>query len=145
MHATLEKFGYPAALVADFTHWCVLLRPQQATLGALVLASKSEATAFSQLPAEALIEFGQVVAAIESVLASVAAYDKINYLMLMMLDPHVHMHVLPRYAAPKHFEGVTFTDPGWPGVPDLKYATAMPDEARRKLQTALKEAFRSAC
>ena len=33
-----------------------------------------------------------------------------NYLMLMMVDPHVHFHVIPRYAAPQRFEDVDFPD-----------------------------------
>ena len=47
------------------------------------------------------------------------ACDKLNYLMLMMVDPDVHFHVLPRYAVEREFGGVRFTDPGWPKVPNL--------------------------
>ena len=50
MNATMQKFGYPGSLVKEHHHWCVLLRPQQVTLGSLVLAAKSDATAFSDLP-----------------------------------------------------------------------------------------------
>jgi hypothetical protein len=32
MNATIEKFGWPATLVAEFDHWVVLLRPAQPTL-----------------------------------------------------------------------------------------------------------------
>jgi len=45
--------------------------------------------------------------------------------MLMMVDPHVHFHVLPRYAGARRFEGVDFDDRGWPGPPDLKAAPAI--------------------
>ena len=58
---TLEKFGYPATLVREFEHWVVLVRPAQPTLGSLVLACKSEATAYGDLPAGAFAEQGQVV------------------------------------------------------------------------------------
>ena len=47
MNPTIEKFGYPATLVREFEHWVVLLRPAQVTLGSLVLAAKSDATAYS--------------------------------------------------------------------------------------------------
>ena len=56
MNATIEKFGFPATLVAEFEHWVVLLRPAQPTLGALVLAEKSDATAFGDLSAAAHAE-----------------------------------------------------------------------------------------
>lgn len=34
VNQTMRTFGYPAATVAEYAHWAVLLRPQQATLGA---------------------------------------------------------------------------------------------------------------
>ena len=42
--------------------------------------------------------------------------------MLMMVDPHVHFHVFPRYAGSRDLDGLTFADAGWPGPPDLKSA-----------------------
>ena len=48
-----------------------------------------------------------------------SAFEKINYLMLMMVDKEVHYHVLPRYSETRKFEGVAFPDPGWPVAPDL--------------------------
>src|SRR5690606_29739097 len=92
MNPTIEKFGYPATLIAEFDHWLVLLRPTQPTLGALVLAAKSDATAFGDLPAAAHAELKRAAAAIESALGAAVGYDRINYLMLMMVDPHVHFH-----------------------------------------------------
>ena len=53
MNQTIEKFGYPNTLVRELDHWCILLRPAQATLGALVLVCKDEAQAFSDISKEA--------------------------------------------------------------------------------------------
>lgn len=142
MNATLLKFGYPGTLLHESAFWCVLMRPQQVTCGALVLAAKSEAPALSQLPAAAFAELADVIHHIERALKHFRAYDKINYLALMMVDPHVHFHVLPRYAGPQAFEGTEFNDPGWPGVPDLKQATALTGEQRNRLHAALLDAFR---
>ncbi len=50
MNETIRRFGHPATLVAEQEHWVVLLRPQQPTAGSLVLAAKSGATAFADLP-----------------------------------------------------------------------------------------------
>jgi diadenosine tetraphosphate (Ap4A) HIT family hydrolase len=107
----------------------------------LVLAAKSDATAFSQLPAPAFAQLADVVRDIEGSLARFRPYDKINYLMLMMVDPHVHMHVLPRYAAPQALGALAFADPGWPGPPDLKTAPALADDVRTALLKDLREAF----
>jgi diadenosine tetraphosphate (Ap4A) HIT family hydrolase len=141
MNATLAKFGFPGTLIKDYAHWYVLMRPAQATLGALVLAAKSEATAFSALPPAAFAEMADVVRDIEVSLKHFHPYDKINYLMLMMVDPHVHMHVLPRYAALQAFGALAFTDPGWPGPPDLKAAPVLEDDIRNALLRDLREAF----
>ena len=122
MNETIVKFGWPASVIAEFAHWLVLLRPAQPTLGSLVLAAKSEATAFGDLPAEAHAELKIVTGAIEAALRAAVGYQKINYLMLMMVDPHVHFHVLPRYEGERSGGGMTVRDAGWPGQPDLSAA-----------------------
>ncbi len=125
INATIEKFGYPATLVREYAHWLVLLRPAQVTLGSLVLAARSDATAYRDLPREAFAEQAKVVAAIETGLTAFCRYEKINYLMLMMVDPHVHFHVIPRYSETRAWGGLSFDDHGWPGPPDLKSATPL--------------------
>ena len=125
MNATIEKFGFPHTLIAEFAHWVVLLRPAQPTLGSLVLAAKSDATAFGDLAAEAHAELAVVTRAIESALAQAVGYARINYLMLMMVDPHVHFHVLPRYEGSREQAGVAVADAGWPGQPDLGSAAKL--------------------
>ena len=125
MNPTIEKFGWPSTLVCEFGHWVVLARPAQPTLGSLILAAKSDATAFGALPAEAHAELKQVTAAIEAALATAVGYARLNYLMLMMVDPHVHFHVIPRYEGAREWGGREFVDVGWPKVPDLAHAVAL--------------------
>ncbi len=141
MNATIEKFGWPATLVAEFDHWVVLLRPAQPTLGSLVLAAKSDATAFGDLPGAAHAELKTVTAAIEAALTRAIGYAKINYLMLMMVDPHVHFHVIPRYEGERSIAGLTIADAGWPGQPDLGAAVKIDSEADTALRDWLKGYF----
>ena len=56
----------------------------------------------------------------ERVLRRFTGYERINYLMLMMVDPHVHFHVVPRYKGERTFADERYPDAGWPGLPDLK-------------------------
>ena len=129
MNETIVKFGWPATLVREFEHWLVLLRPAQPTLGSLVLAAKSEATAFGDLPPEAHAELKPITLAIETALRTFVRFEKLNYLMLMMVDPHVHFHVIPRYEGTRTWKGVEFTDAGWPAVPALPEAVVLtPDQ-----------------
>ena len=127
MNETIRKFGYPATLVDELDHWVVLLRPAQVTLGSLVLAAKSEATAYSALPPEAFAEQAEAVRRIERALAAFCGYERINYLMLMMVDPNVHFHVIPRYSEPRSWNGIQFPDAGWPGPPQLGGAVQLSD------------------
>ena len=129
MNETIGKFGHHATLIAEYEHWVVLLRPAQPTLGALILAAKSDATAFGDLPTEAHTELKTATAAIEAALTRAVGYAKINYLMLMMVDPHVHFHVLPRYDGERSGAGLTIGDAGWPAQPDLGQAVKL-DEAQ---------------
>ena len=119
MNKTMEAFGYPATLIREYDHWCVLLRPAQVTLGSLVLACKDPAQRFGDISAAAFAEQASVVADIERVLGEFVQFEKMNYMMLMMVDPDVHYHVLPRYSEPRTFEGVEFVDAGWPALPAL--------------------------
>src|SRR3990170_3968782 len=105
-HETLVRFGYPNSLIAEYEHWCVLLRSAQPTLGSLVLITKSDVTAFSLISPQAFAELPRAVKDIEAGLGRFRRYDKINYLMLMMVDPHVHFHVIPRYATNQEHDGV---------------------------------------
>ena len=141
MNATIEKFGYPQTLIHEYESWVVLLRPQQATLGALVVACKESAEAFGDISPEAMTELSSVTRDIEAAASKCFSYQKINYLMLMMVDPHVHFHVLPRYEAPRSFESIEFSDPGWPGPPQIGSATATDATVFEKIRQQLVDAW----
>ena len=138
MNDTIRKFGYPTTLLAEFDHWVILLRPAQVTLGSLVLAAKGDATAYSALPPEAFAEQATAIGRIERALAAFCQYEKINYLMLMMVDPHVHFHVIPRYSTQRTWSGIGFQDAGWPGPPQLGSAVALTPEQIDTLANELK-------
>jgi diadenosine tetraphosphate (Ap4A) HIT family hydrolase len=141
VNQTITKFGYPDTLIREYDHWVVLLRPAQATLGALILACKDEASQFSDISPAAFTELGQAVGDIERALDSLFDYQKLNYLMLMMVDPDVHFHVLPRFEAEQTFRHVTFSDPGWPGPPDVTYVNDVDDGVKAALLKDLQDAM----
>ncbi len=129
----MTKFGYPDTLVKNYGAWAVLVRPGQATLGALVLVCREPVQAFSQVSPEAMTVLGQVISDAETCLSGLWSYDKINYLMLMMVDPDVHFHVIPRYATGREFDGITIEDTGWPAVPDIAASPDLGDERFNRL------------
>lgn len=142
MNDTMKKFGYPETLIKEYAHWVVLLRPQQATLGALVLVCKDEAEAFSTISLAAFSELKEITAAIERHLGACFSYEKINYLMLMMVDKDVHFHVLPRYSQSRFWDEKEFKDPGWPGPPDLSQANTEGGALNQMIQKTLQKAFK---
>lgn len=142
---TMLKFGYPAMLIRDYEHWVVLLRPAQVTLGALVLAARSDATAFGGLPPGAHGELATITKEIEATLFAEIGYEKINYLMLMMVDPNVHFHILPRYQGDRMLEDVTVGDAGWPGPPDLKSVPQLDRIGLEKLRARFSRNWLTSC
>jgi diadenosine tetraphosphate (Ap4A) HIT family hydrolase len=142
MNPTILKFGYPTTLISELEHWVILLRPAQVTLGSLILAAKSDATAYSALPREAFAEQADAVATIERALGGFVRYERINYLMLMMVDPNVHFHIIPRYSESRRWNDVDFPDAGWPGPPHLGSAIQLSADETAGLVAELLSNFR---
>jgi len=129
-NTTFNRFGGVDTLITDYCWWSVQIRPQQATLGSLILLAHGTSEKLGNLHDDAHTELGKISRDIEVVLSRFGA-EKINYLMLMMVDPHVHFHVIPRYPANVLFEEINFTDPGWPGLPELTFSASEPKAATR--------------
>ena len=142
-HETLVKFGYPDNLIHEGEHWALLVRPAQPTLGALVLCATADARSYAELAPEAYAEQREVVQLAERILQQFTHFERINYLMLMMVDPHVHFHVIPRYEGSRQLGSLCFADKGWPGQPDLGPAVALQDEAITELAETIRSAMQS--
>jgi diadenosine tetraphosphate (Ap4A) HIT family hydrolase len=143
INQTMRRFGYPETLVAETPHWSVQVRPVQAVLGQMVLVCREPVLQLSRISAAAHAGLKPLIERTEACLARAFVYDKINWLLLMMVDPDVHFHVLPRYAAPRSFAGVTFTDPGWPAAPSLGYVNTMQPSTLAELTAHLRQLWQS--
>ena len=119
MHETIKKFGYPETVIKDYNSWIVLFRNSQITIGSLLLVCKENAKSFSDLSRESFLEMQEVMEDIELFLKGTLKADKINYLALMMIDKHVHFHVIPRYSKSTIINGITYNDKDWPMPPIL--------------------------
>ena len=137
----LKKFGYPNHLIKDYTNWIILLRPEQITIGSLVLIEKSFQKKFSKVTLKSLQELSIIIKEVENTLKKLFGYNKINYLMLMMVDPEVHLHVIPRYSKNIVFNKKSFSDTGWPKLPELNYVNKIDINTRKKLINTIKSKF----
>jgi diadenosine tetraphosphate (Ap4A) HIT family hydrolase len=141
VNATARKFGHPGSCLAEWPHWLVLLRPAQVTLGSLVLVCRDPVRRFGAISPDAAAELREVAGAVEAALGDLLRFDKINYLMLMMVDPDVHFHVFPRYASPRSYAGSDFVDASWPGPPDLTKGQPLPAAVAEQLAADLRRAL----
>ncbi len=137
-NSTLQKFAFPYLQIAQNDHWIVLLRRPQITLGSLVIVTRHEETALSEINKSSFQDLSPIIQSIEKTLKKLWQYDKINYLMLMMVDPHVHWHVIPRYQNHRQWKNQSFVDLNWPKAPDLADAIHLSSEIEVELLVTLK-------
>ena len=109
-----------------------------------MLCAKSEAESFGALDPEAFAELAEIVPAIEQALKRFCDYERINYLMLMMVDPQRSFPRLPALFGAAQFSTTRrFPDSGWPGPPDLKSAIALDSaDILHSMRVALGSSFR---
>ena len=111
------KFRIDEFTIYKNNSWTWSLRPAQPTLGAGILSLNRYALHLSDVNETEMKDLGQIINVIEKTLKESFQYDIMNYLMLMMVDHHVHYHVIPRYKENKLFGELLWLDNGWPGVP----------------------------
>ena len=88
LNKTIKKFGYPEYLIKDYEFWILLLRPEQITVGSMVIIHKHEIFNFSSLENRAHGELLQVYTDVESIAYSVLKAEKVNFLTLMIVDKY---------------------------------------------------------
>ncbi|MBV1911531.1 MAG: adenylyltransferase/cytidyltransferase family protein [Kangiellaceae bacterium] len=138
---TLQNFGYPESLIKSYQHWHLLLRPMQPSIGSLVLVCKESVQKYSDISSAAMTEKSVVIQDIEEILGHRFNYSKINYLMLMMVDPAVHFHVIPRYEQAVEFCDQSYIDKSWPTPPDLSHDIKLGDVYQQELLKTLRNDF----
>ncbi|MBI5392809.1 HIT family protein [Candidatus Woesearchaeota archaeon] len=129
-----EKFEKKNLLLKSYYYWDVIVRNKQVTLGSCVIILKRHVENFGQVEPDELTEFSDAVQELEKALKNIFSYDKINYLMLMMVDNHVHFHVIPRYQKEKEFDKNKFQDKCWPKISDMQ-----PQEISKETIIKIKE------
>ena len=113
--------------LAEYAYWRVLISPRAYTLGNCVLVLKRHIATFAVVTPLEWVEYGKIVGGLERALIKAFACDRVNYIALMMVDRHVHTHVIPRYASSRVFAGTEWKDEGWPYPPQLQAKTVEPE------------------
>jgi diadenosine tetraphosphate (Ap4A) HIT family hydrolase len=94
--------------------WQVWLNVNQNLLGKLLIVLKRHEEQVAKLSAAEWLELHTQLQRTTERLRSAFAPDHFNYAFLQNQDRHIHLHVIPRYAAPREVSGIVFDDPDYP-------------------------------
>lgn len=120
LQAFREKFRLDDLTLETRGGWVLSLRPAQLTLGSMVLSLASGGQDLAGLTAAEGAGLAEGLGRAERLAREGLGAERINALCLMMMDPVVHFHILPRYAAPVERHGVTWQDADYPGPPVIR-------------------------
>ena len=103
-----------APKLAQTEYWTLVLNHSQRFLGACFWALNRHIETITELTPEEWAALHPQLIRVTDVLKQHFQPDHFNYVFLQNQDRHVHMHILPRYASPRDFVGITFDDPDYP-------------------------------
>ncbi len=102
---------YQKLLIKDYQHWTAYLHPDQSVLGRCYLWCKREdAEDLLETTEEERTELFEIAKELKMVLDQLFQPDLFNYSSLQNTTNHLHLHILPRYADAREFEGKIFED-----------------------------------
>ncbi|MGH9174296.1 MAG: HIT family protein, partial [Vicinamibacterales bacterium] len=130
-----------APVIAESRDWRLVLNRNQRLLGACMLVLRRHEEQVVRLTADEWADPRDQIGRATGTLAAVFRPDHFNYAFLQNQDRHVHLHVIPRYAAERVFSGLTFSDPDYPGhyTPDV--SRGLTDEQMRAVTETLRSAL----
>jgi len=97
--------------IAEFDHSYVILNRDQFFPGYTLLFSKSHVTELFHLPPQVRGELMEEVSRTAKALFTVFRPDKINYELLGNMVPHMHWHLVPRFATEKAWPRPIWAEP----------------------------------
>lgn len=97
-------------ILAEWDAWRLVLNRNQDLLGKCFLVLRRHETAVTGLTAAEWAALQPAIRQTVVGLQALFAPDHVNYAFLQNQDPHVHLHLLPRYAAPRQFAEETWVD-----------------------------------
>lgn len=116
----INKFKLNELAIKNVGNWIISLRPQQPTMGSILLTLNRKCELLSSITEDEGRELSKAFSEIDRIYKLTFKPDKINYLALMMVDNQVHFHVIPRYSEKMLFDNKEFVDEKWPGPPTLE-------------------------
>lgn len=140
--------SYIPQIIKEYAYWTLSVHDEQRYLGRAYvwLVREGGMQRFSEITDEEMAELRIVLKEYEAALAELWQPDFMNYAWLANLfsehGGHGHMHLIPRYKAPRTFEGSDFVDDKWGKncMPSTPFETD--DVMLSKIRDALKAQLR---
>lgn len=117
-------------VLAEAPRWRMILNRNQNLLGKCFMVTRRHVEAVDRLTPEEWEDLRGQLGEASAALRQTTQPDHFNYAFLQNQDRHVHLHVIPRYAADRQMIGLTFTDPDYPD----HYAVPGPDRRLNETQ-----------
>ena len=133
-------------LLYESKEWSVFLSEEQDQIGRCILVLKRHCGSLPELTSGEWDGLRDLICKIESALKDVLGATLCNWSCLMnnfykapVPDPHLHIHVRPRYGKPVTINGNTYTDSEFGHHYALHKNREMPDKDKEKVYSLLKE------
>ncbi len=110
-------------VLAESRYWRLVLNHNQNLLGKCFLVLRRHLEAVPQVTSDEWWELHPQLGQATAMLTAAFVPDHFNYAFLQNQDRHIHLHIIPRYAAVRQFAGLVFEDLEYPG----HYAVPAPD------------------
>ena len=132
--------------VYESKSWSVFLSDEQDYIGRCILVLKRHCNSMSELTDDEWDELRNLVCKVEACLKAVLGATLCNWSCLMndfykeaAPDPHLHIHVRPRYDKPVMLHGSTYTDSEFGHHYALNKSGIIPAEDKEEVFIRLKE------
>lgn len=126
--------------------WSVFLSDEQDYIGRCILVLKRHCGSMSEMTDDEWNELRMLTCKVEACLKTVLGASLCNWSCLMNSfykdsepDPHLHIHVRPRYDTAVILNGNTYIDNEFGHHYALKKGGTIPDKDRNKVYTLVKE------
>jgi len=129
-------------VVKKLKYWTIAISNDQVFLGRSLIIHNGHIEDPMDTSEDERKELWEAMDKLHDALGDMFEPDMINWTILGNVIRHVHMHVIPRYATPRKWAGLTFDDHLWGGPPwgnekrELKPAEL--EKLRKEIAAALK-------
>ena len=130
----------------ETVHWSVFLSDEQDYIGRCILVLKRHCGSMSELTDDEWNELRRLICKVETCLKTVLGATLCNWSCLMnhfykepAPEPHLHIHVRPRYDKPVVINGNTYTDSEFGHHYALNKNTVIPDVDKEEVFIRLRE------